>query len=357
MGNMDRWETELIDDSVAELRRRLPDDWSVRRARSRPPRGVFEPDAIYEISAPGGVRGQLAIEAKRRLPPRDVSTQRALWRSIDPQIPVMIVTDFVSPRARELLEEADLNFADQTGTLRLRLPRPLIVIDVQGDAKARRSTPERRELQSLRTAAAGRGVRSLCDFRPPYGVREFATRAGLSAATASRLFDFLDREALIERNSPRAPVTKVDWAALLRRWSQDYAFETSNRITTLIEPRTLPKLFDKLRTYEERYAVTGSYAATRWAAVAPPRLATIFVEDIERASKDLDLTPTEVGINVILAEPFDPIALQRTQQIDGVVYAAPSQVVADLLNGPGRAPQEARALLAWMGRNERDWRS
>lgn len=357
MGNIARWETALVDGSIEELRRRLPDGWSVRRARSRPPRGLWEPDYLYDIRSPSGSSATVAVEVKRSLPPRDVVTQRALWRSVDPQVPVMVVTDYISPRAREVLEEADLNYADATGTLRLRLTEPVVVIDVRGDGGAARTKPERRELQSLRTAAAGRGVRALADFRPPYGVREFAARAGLAPATASRLFDFLDREVLIQRDSPRAPVKQVDWAGLLRRWAQDYAFETSNRITTLIEPRTLPRLFEKLKTYDERYAVTGSYAATRWAPVAPPRLVTMFADDIDRAASDLDLKPVEVGINVVMAEPFDPVVFDRTQRIADVTYAAPSQVVADLMNGPGRAPQEAEALLKWMARNERDWRS
>lgn len=357
MGNIARWETELVDGSIEELRRRLPDGWSVRRARSRPPRGLWEPDYLYDVRSPNGSSATLAVEVKRSLPPRDVVTQRALWRSVDPQVPVMVVTDYISPRAREVLEEADLNYADATGTLRLRLPDPLVVIDVRGDGSAPRSKPERRELQSLRTAAAGRGVRALADFRPPHGVRDFAARADLAPATVSRLFDFLDREALIERDSPRTPVRKVDWAALLRRWAQDYTFETSNRIITLIEPRTLPRLFEKLETYDERYAVTGSYAATRWAPVAPPRLVTMFADDVDRVARDLDLKPVEVGINVVMAEPFDPVVFDRTQRIEEVTYAAPSQVVADLLNGPGRAPQEAEALLRWMARNERAWRS
>lgn len=357
MGNIARWETELIDSSIEELRRQLPDGWSVRRARSRPPRGLWEPDAIYEVAAPTGSRGLLAIEALRPLRPRDVVSQRALWRAVEPQAPVLVVTDYISPRTREVLEEADLNFADQAGTVRLRMAEPAVVINVRGNGRPSRSPPERRELQSLRTAAAGRGVRALCDFRPPYGVREFASRAELAPGTVSRLFDFLDREALIERDSPRAPVRQVDWAGLLRRWAQDYRFETSNRIATFIEPRTLPKLFEKLQAYDEPYAVTGSYAATRWAPVAPPRLVSMFADDVERAARDMDLKPTEVGINVVLAEPFDPVVFERTQRIEEVTYAAPSQVVADLLSGPGRAPQEAQALLRWMARNERDWRS
>ncbi len=61
---------------------------------------------------------------------------------------------------RELLEEADLNFADATGALRLRMIDPVVVIDVQGAGRPPREAAERRELRSLRTPAAGRAVRA-----------------------------------------------------------------------------------------------------------------------------------------------------------------------------------------------------
>lgn len=350
-----RLETALLDDFVLRLRQILAPDWSVRRTRL-PQQRLWEPDMVLEIRAPGGIRGRLAVAVQPRLYPRDVISQRPLWRSLAERMPVLILTSVLTPRTREVLDEAKLSYADAVGALRLVMSEPAVSIEHWTGTTRRRPPPERRELQGLRTAAAGRGVRALCDLRPPYGVREFATRAGLSPATASRLFDLLDREAVIERDSPRSPVKKVDWARLLRRWAQDYRFETSNRIATFIEPRPLPKLFEKLRTYDEPYAITGSYAATRWAPIAPPRLVSMFTEDVERAARELDLKPTEVGINVELAEPFNPVVFERTQRIDEVTYAAPSQVVADLLNGPGRAPQEAEALLAWMVGHERAWR-
>jgi hypothetical protein len=42
--------------------------------------------------------------------------------------------------------------------------------------------------------------------------------------------------------------------------------------------------------------------------------------------------------------------------MDGVMYAAPSQVAVDLLTGPGRSPAEGQALLDWMESNEPAWR-
>jgi hypothetical protein len=47
---------------------------------------------------------------------------------------------------------------------------------------------------------------------------------------------------------------------------------------------------------------------------------------------------------------------ERTSQRDGLSYAAPAQVAADLLTSPGRGPQEGEELIAWMRAHEDDWR-
>ena len=82
----------------------------------------------------------------------------------------------------------------------------------------------------------------------------------------------------------------------------------------------------------------------------------MYVDDIDDASSLLSLRPTEVGANVILAEPFDPVVYARSTLRDGIKYCVPSQTAADLLNGPGRNPSEAEELLRWMVANERAWR-
>ena len=41
---------------------------------------------------------------------------------------------------------------------------------------------------------------------------------------------------------------------------------------------------------------------------------------------------------------------------EGIRRAAPAQVATDLLNGPGRDPQEAEELIRWMRDNEDEWR-
>ncbi len=60
----------------------------------------------------------------------------------------------------------------------------------------------------------------------------------------------------------------------------------------------------------------------------------------------------------MLAQPkFDVVFERPLRTVGGVAVASPSQVVVDLMTGPGRNPNEAEELLEWMKRNEQSWRS
>ena len=199
-------------------------------------------------------------------------------------------------------------------------------------------------------------MRAFCDFRPPYGIMELAAAAKTPAPTLSKVSGFLEREAVLERESTRGRISAVDWRALLVRWAQDYSLVGSNRTGTFLEPRGLRAFSDTLRTASLQYAVTGSLAGVRKAPITEARLAAVYVPGMERAASILGLRRAETGGNVLLLEPFDAVVFERTEEEDGVTYAGPSQVAVDLLTGPGRSPAEGEALLGWMSDNERKWR-
>lgn len=114
----------------------------------------------------------------------------------------------------------------------------------------------------------------------------------------------------------------------------------------------------RLGQAELRHAVTGSFAATRLAPVAPPRFATIYVDMIDAAQRALDLCETDAGANVLLIEPKDASVMSAaTADENGVRWAPLVQVAADLLTGPGRSPAEAEALMEWMTSNPEAWRA
>jgi hypothetical protein len=216
---------------------------------------------------------------------------------------------------------------------------------------------EVRPLHSLKGGAAGRVVRALCDFRPPYGIRELADRSKTPVASVSRVVSFLDREAMLTRGprGPRGRVTAVDWPAVIRRWTQDYALTSSNRTETYLAPRGLTHLLSTLRVTTIRYTVTGSLAGAAKIPITAPRLATLYVDDAASAAESLGLRVAESGANIMLAEPFDPVVFERSWEEDEVRFCALSQVAADLLTSPGRGPAEGEELLRWMEGHVDEW--
>ncbi len=353
MGNRAFSGTSLLRDAAETLRRRLPRSWRIDESAPRE-RG---PDSLFHVHAPDGNRSTLIVEIKPRVDPRDVPRLIAQFReharherNRNPGF--LLVAPYVSPRTQELLDEAGVGYIDTTGNVRLALERPALFIERCGAVS--NPWPEDHSLRSLKGPSSGRVVRALCDFIPPYGIRELAERSRTAAASVSRVVALLDRDAIVTKES-RGRVAAVDWRALIRRWTQDYSLTSSNRTETYLEPRGLPHLLYKLRGTGLQYAVTGSLAGAARAPIAAPRLATLYVEDIGSAAPEMGLRPADSGANVLLAEPFDPVAFDRCWEQDSIRFSALSQVAADLLTSPGRGPSEGEELLKWMDEHEAEW--
>jgi hypothetical protein len=106
-----------------------------------------------------------------------------------------------------------------------------------------------------------------------------------------------------------------------------------------------------------RWAITGSFAASRLAPVAAPELAFIYADDPDRLARAGRLLPATRGSNVVVIEPYDPIVFERTISSGAQTCVATAQVALDCLTGNGRMPAEGEAVLAWMRKNEPRWRA
>ena len=331
------------------LRERLPPGWSVE-LRPGTNGGVQ-----LTLRASDGRRAKLAVVSRKRVSPKDVPHLVRQAEGAAGQL--LLVAPFLSPRAREMLADANASYVDATGNLRVVVSDPAVFLEGRGADRDPHRQP--RPLRSLKGKAAARVVRALCDFVPPYGVRTLAETSSTPLGTVSRVVSFLEEEALITRNDKKV-ITAVDWPALIKRWAGDYSVTGSNIMRSYLEPRGLAALAPKMGKLG-RYAVTGSLAGP---GVAAARLAMIYVDDPERAAQALELVPTEAGANVWLLEPYDKVVFERTQsrpfssapQATSVVVVAPSQVAADLMTSPGRGPQEADALIEKMKGSEHAWR-
>ena len=346
MRNVSKNGTKLEQTAIDLVRKRLPLNWNVQLRTEKEKQ-------LLSIKAPNGKKVGFLIIARKNVSPKDISN---LLQGLD-CANVLLTARFLSPRSCELIAQFGANFVDATGNLKLVAGDPAIYLESKGEAQ----DPQRqkRELKSLKGAAAARVVRALCDFLPPYGVRTLAEIAPSPLGTASRVVTLLEEEALLTRDEKKQ-IVAVDWPSLIARWARDYNVMTSNRVTTYLEPRSLPTLMAKLKKLG-RYAVTGSIPGP---GIAPARLGMIYVDDAESAAQTLELTPTETGANVWLLEPYDEVVFERIQLLPAtstpdakpIVSVAMSQLAVDLMTSPGRGPQEAQAHIEQMKGTELVWR-
>jgi hypothetical protein len=350
-------EIDVMRRAMALLEERMPAGWSVRSSSAATDRV----DGLIEVSDPAGNSGILIIEAKRVIEGRDVAHVREQLAESGERLKRgqgLVAARYLSPPVRAKLAEAGLSFIDATGNMRVQIASPgLYIADRGADSDPWRGPGRPRG--TLKGLPAARVVRAISDFSGPWAIRELVEVSKASTGATYRVIDFLEREGMATRNKD-GRVLVSDWVQVLRRWSQDYGFVRSNRVTRWIAPRGLEDLLKRIGSSDQptRYAITGTLAAAEWAAYAPARLAMIYVEDAELAAELWGLRSADAGANVMLAEPVYDVVFDRSlvnQQ--EVIVAKPTQVAVDLMTGPGRNPSEAEELLEWMKRNEQSWRN
>lgn len=338
-------ETHLLSRIVSLVRQRLPDSWHVQSEASN----TLSHLGITPPESPGL---DLQVITRQRLDPYQIPALVEKYAHLDPK-QILLISPYLGATTREKLSHKRINYADATGNVWISSDYPPLFIHTTGAQKD--PHPETRPLASLKGAGAGRAIRALCDFLPPFGIRHLATCSGASATALSRVATLLEREDLLER-AKDGGITHLNWDGVLRRWAQDYTLFKPGYYAQYLEPRGLNHLLTKLSALPLQWTLTGSLAIHQHNPVAAPRLGVVYVADVLKAAQTLGIVPAEKGANVILLEPFDPVVFQRLWQNSPDPCALPTQVAVDLLVSPGRGPEEAEALLEWMAEHEREWR-
>lgn len=339
-------ERQIFKQVLEVIRRRLPAGWAIKEAATAKANAAA--DILVQIKSPSGERATMLVEVKKRVYPNALG---AALTQADGRNKILI-SSFIPPAARRQLIARGIGFADPTGNVRLMLSKPGLFVEAAG---ATSDPTPRVPKRSLKSVTASRVIRALIDTRPPFRLTEVVARSRADAGLVSRLLLQLEQEGLLTRQA-RGAVTEVNWDELIRRWAQEYRVTKNNAATYMLEPRGLTPLLSGLRSTTLRYALTGSVAASMRAAVAPPALAMLYVEDPTDVTEELKLRPARTGGNVVLLVPRDSLPFEGTTRDQDLVLAAPSQVAADLLTGPGRSSSEAEAFLDWMKDNEGAWR-
>ncbi len=302
------------------------------------------------LIAPDGRRSQLVVESVQRLVGREASD--IIHRR---STGAVVMARYLSAPVRQRLSEAGVSYVDATGNMRVAVDDPAVYLFDRGAERDPWRGPGRPR-SALTGEPAARVVRTLVDTDQEWTMRQLVAAAQTSTGSAYRVVDFLDQDGLIRRNQGRVIVD--EWEPLLRRWAHDYDTWSMNRLTRWIAPRGRDRLLATILEQESGgYALTGSIAAQAWVETAPVRLVAAYVTDAIAFGERWGLQPTEAEPNVVLIEPtYESVFDRSTTLAGGWMAVAPSQVAVDLINGPGRSPQEAEALIGWMRAHESAWR-
>jgi len=304
---------------------------------------------VVRVTAPDGRTADVRALVRKRLDPRAAGALAVA------EGPVIVVSDWLSPRTKTVLREGGFGYADTTGNVLVRVDEPGLSITAEG--ATRDPSPSGKTSVNLRGPRAWALQRTLAEVLPPYGLSDLSEALGTDAGYLSRLLGGLADELLIERR-PRQPVTSVNWEGVIRQVTRTYSLLDDNETTSWIASAGPEQLLRDLAASNlQRWAVTGSFASTRIVPIAPPTVAVVYTDDPERLADTLRLLPTATGGNVVTALPYDPIVFERTWTRDGISFASIAQVTIDCLTGFGRMPQEGDALLEWMRKRAPKWQA
>ena len=213
----------------------LPDAWRVQEETTNgDAAGDTRTDMVLTIEAGNGF-GRLAVEIKKSMAPREVAQivdRLRLTRRLDIRVEYLVAAPWLSASTRAQLTAGGINYLDLTGNVNIRLQQPALYIRTDGAAND--PSPRPASVLTLKGPQAGRLVRALVDFVPPYTASMIAVAAGISVSYASRQLTELDREALVERDR-RGGIVARDWTGLLRaaRGTTRYCRLTARTPTSL----------------------------------------------------------------------------------------------------------------------------
>lgn len=358
MGNTAIKETAVARGALGNLLSLLPGGWELRREPAWLGADKKRGEAVT-VLGPRGAAATFVVEA-RRAGAVPVSLLIPVLREAErlTGMPALFLSDYVGPTMRQALTAEDFSFVDATGWARVVSADPPIVLVAQG-ADRSPGVPRSNAVTRLNGVAANRIIRALTQVDLPIGVRDLASRAGVSPGSVAKLLVTLSAEAIIERGEDRG-VSAVNGRSLMRRWAADYSFTKSNPFAQhFIAPRGLERTLERLAECPG-IVMTGSVAARRLlpasaVSVVPLRMLAGYTADPVKMARELRLIEADPSVaNVILAQPQDANILTEPAK-DELALAPIPLVIADLLTLPGRSDAEAEQLMDALAATHKVW--
>jgi hypothetical protein len=355
---------DLLDAGIQVLHEVLGADWKIVRQLAPSSPGDRGADVMLQVTSPNDpVHTKLLVDVERRITPLRVEDvllpKLALVRQVNESMNLLVMAPWIARRTQRMLREHGINYVDLTGNVSIRIPRPAVVVRIEGASRQPQWVAMRGDSgPTLAGSRAGRLVRFLADFAPPYRAAQIAKVADVSLPWVSQLLGLLEDQLLIRRDG--RVITSVDWPSLLRARAETFDLLRHNSYVGMLAPVGLGGVQSQLPLPGVRTAVTGSYAARAVAPLAPAGQFMLYVEPGPRSpdvvGDQLGLLPVDDHADVLILRAHDTVVFERSRLIDGVPHVALSQLAIDCLSGPGRMPAEGEAVLEYMVETENSWR-
>ncbi|WP_328447233.1 hypothetical protein [Amycolatopsis sp. NBC_00438] len=360
---------EVLAAGLAALEQLLGHGWKVAQLtdeRSALPSAIF--DARVQVTPPdSSPYTELLVEVRSKpLSPREVLNRTVpmitVLRQAQSRVALLVISPWLSPRTQEVLRKHDIAYLDLTGNVSLAVTYPAIRIHTQGASRAPSRETSTRSV-TLAGPRAGRIVRFLADYLPPYRASEIVTQANVSAPWVSRLLGQLEDQLLIQREG--RDIVEVRWPELLRARADAYTLLRPGNHEQMVAPSGAKAVLDRLRNIPSllsgspNIAVTGSYAARTIAPHTVGGQLMLYVDHlphvIDEWQEQLGLIRVDEHPDVLLLRAPDTAVFDRYRVVDGVTQVGYSQLVLDSLTGTGRMPAEGETILKVLSEDE-SWR-
>lgn len=302
----------------------------------------FRADAVVRYA---GSEIPVAIECKMRV--SSATAHQIVHRARHSEMPVVVIADEMTGKAREILAEAGIGSVDGLGNIRLELPGLLVRITGAGRPH-RASAPARLSGKSGLVAQA-----MLLDTNRSWRVSELAAHCGVSGGLAHRVLSRLEAEGAVAAHGTGPNKTRrlLNPTALLDLWAEEQRNRPSRRPAFMLAQTTdqlIGSLRDGLESAAVDYALTGAVAA----ALVAPFLSNVLLAEIwldsavdpNEVCSQLQATPVESGPNVVLLQERDDVPLAFRTHKEGVWVANVFQLYADLSRDPRRGREQSDHL-------------
>lgn len=287
----------------------------------------------------------VAIEFKARV--SSATAHQIVHQASQSELPMVVIADAMTSRAREILDEAGIGSVDGLGNIHLALPGLLMKVT----GTKRRPRPPANTRLSGKSGLVAQAM--LLEVERSWNVSELAKRCRTSPALVHRVLQRLEREGVVTAHGAGPSKTRrlSNPAALLDLWAEEQRDPRWRQPAFLLAQTTdqlIHSLCDGLEATTADYALTGAAAARTVAPfITNVLVAHVWLSSAIDASdvcEQIRATPVDSGPNVVFLQEHDDTPLAFRARRDGVWTTNVFRLYSDLLRDPRRGREQSDHL-------------